>query len=858
MTGETILHYKIMDKLGEGGMGVVYKAEDVKLKREVAIKFLPRHISVDEDEHRRFEIEAQAAASLNHPNIATIYTVEEDNNEMFIVMELVDGVELKDKIKSGPIKLDESINIATQIAEGLEEAHKKGIVHRDIKSQNVMITKEDKVKIMDFGLAKIGRGINLTKSGTTFGTMSYMSPEQIYGKEADARSDIWSFGVVLYEMLCGHLPFEAEYEQAIAYSIVNSEAGSLPEELDCPSYLKNIVAKCLQKDPNNRYQNVSDFLKDLKTGNAPEIKSSRYRAKKTFNLHSTKNQLILAFLLLLILFIAFVEHKPFIESIFGPKEIIETPHLAVLPVSDIGGDKSNQAFCNGLTEILTSNLTQLQQLHDSIWVVPISEILKNNIQSPGQANQFFGANLVVTGSLMQIDDSFRLTLNLIDAKRLRQLNSFVVDVKENKLALLQNRSIISVLKMLNLQLNPKLKGLLEAGNTNDPEAYEYYIQGRGFLQSKENFSEVESAINSFLIAIQRDSLYALAHAGLAQAYWEKYLLVKKNELAQKAVKEAKRAYELNSKLAYVNIVLGNIHDGTGKYKEAVDDFNRALGIDPVSYEAYQGLAKAYENQSLPDDAERTYENAISMQPSNWIGYHSLGVFYCNHARYNEAIVQFRKEIQLNPQNYLGLNGLGAAYYYTNKLNDAIKTFEKAFDIKQTYFLASNLGTVYYILGKYAEAAEKYKKALSINDHDYTMWGNLATAYYWAPGERDKADSAYWQAIRLGEKDKEVNPNNAQLITMLAGYYAMVHQKEKALEYVKKSVRLAPHDAETMFRAGATYEQLGDRREAIDWIIKSIKNGYPRSDIESQPELKNLIFDKNYLQWVSKINKSNEN
>src|SRR3972149_4722020 len=260
MIGQTILHYRILEELGRGGMGVVYKAEDTKLKREVAIKFLPHYISGNEEERQRFEIEAQAAASLKHPNISTIYSIEDSDSKVFIVMEYIDGVELKDKIKTSPIPVDEVINIAIQIAEGLEAAHKKGIVHRDIKSQNIMITNGGKAKIMDFGLAKVGKGTQLTKIGSTVGTIVYMSPEQARGEELDQRTDIWSFGIVLYEMLTGKQPFKGDYDQAVIYSILNED----PETDEIKSSgLQTIILKALAKERTDRYQNVNEMLADL-------------------------------------------------------------------------------------------------------------------------------------------------------------------------------------------------------------------------------------------------------------------------------------------------------------------------------------------------------------------------------------------------------------------------------------------------------------------------------------------------------------------------------------------------------------------------------------------------------------------
>jgi serine/threonine protein kinase/Tfp pilus assembly protein PilF len=855
MIGETILHYHIIKELGRGGMGIVYLAEDTKLKREVAIKFLPQHISSDQEQKQRFELEAQAAASLNHPNISTIHAIEESDNDIFIVMEYIDGIELKDKIKSGTVTVEDTVRIAIQIAEGLEAAHRKGIVHRDIKSQNIMITNDGKVKIMDFGLAKVRGGAQLTKVGSTLGTAAYMSPEQARGGELDNRTDIWSFGVVLYEMITGKLPFRGDYEQSVLYSIVHEDPVGVSEISECPPVLDKIIMRCLGKDVQKRYQNITDVLTDLRSILDPNTKSLLSVKRSSFGISVKGNRkrisvIILGIIVFVILLLLLIKNIPVFESSSGNKSEETEHHLAILPLVDIDGTASTKAFCNGLMETLTSKLTQLQQFHKSLWVIPLSEVLHNKIKSPGEANQLFGVNLVVTGSLQQINKEFRLTLNLIDAKNLRQLNSSVIDVNEEDLIKLQNKSVISLIEMLNIELNPESSGMLDAGNTDVPEAYEYYVLGRGYLQNQKSQNDVEAAINSFLLAIQRDSLYAMAHSGLAEAYWAKYNLVKKPEWADKAVKESEYAYKLNNKLAYVNVTRGNINDGIGRYKDAIKDFNRALEINPISYEAYQGLAKAYEGQGLIDDAERTFKRAIDMQPDNWIGYNSLGVFYYKHARYNDAISQFEKVIQLNPNNYKGFSNIGGMYYFQHKLKKASEMFKKAFSIKNSYTVASNLGTLSYIQGEYSKAAGYYEQALEIDDHDYVIWGNLGSAYYWAPGERVKASEAFRHAVKLAEQEKKVNPNDSELLCSLGGFYSMIGERTKALEDTKRSLELSPDNASIMYRAGTTYEQLGDREEAIRWIIKAIRKGYSRSEIENEPELKNLISDEKYKKLVS--------
>ncbi|MGE5796490.1 MAG: protein kinase domain-containing protein, partial [Ignavibacteria bacterium] len=370
MIGKTILHYRILEKLGEGGMGVLYLAEDSKLKRQVAIKFLPHYIAANKEERQRFEIEAQAAASLNHPNISTIHAIEESDDEIFIVMEYIDGVELKEKINppSSPLSergdivglpTDEAVNIAIQIAEGLEAAHKKGIIHRDIKSGNVMITKDGKIKIMDFGLAKIGKGTQVTKVGSTIGTIAYMSPEQARGEELDHRTDIWSFGVILYEILTGKQPFKGDYDQAVIYSILNEE----PETIKNISLeLNTIVQKALAKAPADRYQSAKEIFDDL-----TELKSNSF--SKTYP-QTSKHKLPLKkknkkwFVpAAIIIFVAFLfTAYIYFNSLSERNEISSVRKMiVVLPFENLGSPDDNY-FADGITEEITSKLASIGSL----------------------------------------------------------------------------------------------------------------------------------------------------------------------------------------------------------------------------------------------------------------------------------------------------------------------------------------------------------------------------------------------------------------------------------------------------------------------------------------------------------------
>lgn len=849
MIGQTISHFKILETLGGGGMGVVYKARDLKLDREVAIKFLPRQIAADSKERDRFKVEAKAAAALNHPNIATIHAIEEADGETFIVMEYIDGMMLTEAIANGRVTIDNRITYATQIAEGLHAAHKKGIIHRDIKSSNIMLASEGQIKIMDFGLAKIHGAAQLTRVGTTVGTVAYMSPEQIQGNEVDHRSDIWSFGVVLYEMVSGKRPFGGTYEQAVFYSILNQPPPPLPTIAEgvSPDWTM-IVNRCLEKDPASRYQSLVELLADLTSTSGTSAAGSTRIPTTSLIPRSHKQRTILlvtAGILALIAIALFgsgrirLDHIPFFNNI--PDE----QHLAVLPFTSIGGDSTKQSFCDGLVETMTSKLTQLEQFHESLWVVPASEVRRYKTQSASEARQLFGANLAVTGNLQLLNDMYRLTINLIDANKIRQLKSSIIDINASNISALQDRSVSEVFEMLNLKLNPKARDLLEAGGTANPGAYEFYLKGVGYLQRYEDMTNLDAAVVSFKGSIEQDSLYALAYAGLGEAYWRKFEAVKEKKWATMAIQECEKAYRLNSRLPEVNVTLGMIHSGTGQYDSAVVDFRRALDADATSAAAYRGLAKAYESKGGLVEAEKTYQKAIALKPDYWGGYNDLGGFYHRHTRYEEAIDPFRRVVDLTPDNYRGYNNLGGIYYYLKRWPDARQMFERSLALKKTSGACSNLGTLYYKEGAYANAARTYETALDLNDKNYLVWGNLAAAYYWAPGEREKAKKAYQHAIELAEQVLTVNPKDADVLSQLAGYYAMVGERKRSESLIKKALSFASGNSQVMYVVGAAYEQMGNREEALHWIGEAVRNGYSLAEIEHEPELRELMADKRF-------------
>ena len=853
---------------------MVYKARDTRLNRDVSLKFVPDHASVDKDNHARFLLEARSIAQINHPNICQIYGIEEDENgHQFIVMEFIGGANLHDsfirKLKntlsgtaeinaadsSNPFAshLEQVLNYAIQIAKGLDAAHNKGVIHRDIKPANIMVSTSHEVKILDFGLAKIAGVDQLTKVGSTLGTINYMSPEQIRGEELGPESDIWSFGIVLYEMMSGNNPFGGDYEHSVMYSILNTDPAPVQSYSgEVPEGLNEVIDRCLSKSLSNRYPSTDELLHDL--SEIAGLSSSDIRprdendANKLLPPASNRKRTLFAatgiFATFIIIGLVFTWGYQTLQnraSSTGPESI----HLAVLPFTNIGADPVRQVFADGLMETITSQLSQLERFQNDLWVVPAGEVRSLNVASAGEAYRLFKVNYAIAGSLQPFADRLRLTVTLIDSRNLRQLNSSVIDVDANDVMALQEKSVESLLSMLNLELNPETIGIIREGKTSVPAAFELYIQGLGYLQRYERLDNINNAIFAFEEATELDNQFALAHAALGQAYWRKYEYTRERIWIDLASDQSQKAFNLNSQLLQVHITLGMIRNGSGRYEEAVDHFLDALSSDPTNADAYRGLAEAYEFSGNLSEAESTYKRAIQVKPDYWAGYNVLGTFYFRNNQFEQAREQFQIVIELTPDNYRGYLNLGSVYYFIGNLDEARAMFEQSLELEETFSAASNLGTLYYSEGLYSEAAKAYETAIEMNDSYYYLWGNLAIAYYYAPDMRQKSFAAYERAIEAALIELDINPNDSDVLVSLAGYHARLGNRQQSLEYIRKALELSPDNATIHYLAGTAFETLGERDEAIIHIAKAIQGGYPQSEIRNQPELEKLIDDPRF-------------
>jgi serine/threonine protein kinase/Tfp pilus assembly protein PilF len=741
VVGKEILHYRIIEKLGEGGMGVVFKAIDNKLKRQVAIKFLPNHIAKNSDERKRFEIEAQAAASLNHPNISTIYSIETSDDQVFIVMEYIEGVELKDKIKSGPIPTDEAISNAIQIAEGIDAACKKGIVHRDIKSKNIMITSEGKVKIMDFGLAKIRGGTQVTKFGTTVGTAAYMSPEQARGEEVDHRTDIWSFGVVLYEMLRGKLPFKGDYEQAVIYSIINeSPAPVTAVRTSVPMELERITNKLLAKNINERYQNMTDVLVDLQTLRNKSTTSDVSSITKNIIQRKRKLPLkwITASAVLVITILSFLILKPWESSTHQIRS------LAVLPLSNFSHAPDQEYFVDGMTEALIAELSKIQ----SLTVISRTSVMqfKGTKKTLPEIAKELNVDAIIEGSALLLDDKVRITAQLVDAfDKHRWAKSYDRNLKD--VFTIHHEVALTIAREVQKNITSQDKSLSPNHYPKNSEVYQLYLKGRYFFNLY-TYDSHKKAIQYFEQVIKLDPDFALGYAGLADVYgiWS--------------------ALELPRKVAIA---------------KSKDYVMKALNLDESMAEAHTTLGYIKMNYDWDwQGAEKELRRAIELNPNYAFAYHILSHYLLIMGQNDESLEVSKRALELSPLD-LEMNGhLGFHYYWTREYDKAIEQYTKTLEIDPDYpWPHSYLGRAYKEMGWYSKSIEKFKQALSLmGKNEPEILSNLGNVYA-ISGNRKKALEIINELLEQS-KQKYV-PSQ-----YIADVYVGLGEKDKAFEWLEKA------------------------------------------------------------------------
>jgi len=855
LSGTVVGRFRIGERLGKGGMGEVYRAEDTKLKRTVALKRLAPSLRADSLYRHRFLEEAERASRFGDAQVAAVYDVLEERGEIFLILEYVEGQNLRQRLRQ-PLSLDEFFRIAMQCAEALVSAHGHGIVHCDIKPENIMLSSAGKIKILDFGVAKhlprSDQSSTVDRAGTFAGTPAYMSPEVLLERVPDGRADIFSLGVVFYEVLTGQHPFLAGSFLATTDRIRNETPTpvrifnrSVTPELEA------LVNKTMAKDASHRYISASELLEALREvhGDLSDAGLARVVPLRVEDRPKKKRIWVWAALVAALLLCALVywQAKSFTFWQSKTKGAIDlggssTPvQLAVLPFAPMADDPGSKAFCNGLTETLTAKLTQLTDNYP-LQVVPTSEIRSEGVTSVEQARKNFGVGLVLEGSLHSSGNQVRVTYTLVDAKTNRQLRAETVDADVSDAFAVEDRVVDGTLRMLGLAIKSDERVVLAAHGTGDPSAYDQYLRGRGYLLDYHKHENIDSAISAFNRALTLDPKYAEAYAALGKAYWLGFQEEPGSKWVEKARSACNQAVAIAPKLAEGWTCLGIVYRATGEYEQAVANFQKATVLDPTSDDAFRGLAGAYQKLNRPGEAEATFRKAISLRPQYWAGYSWLGAFYYDRGRYADAANMFQEVITLAPDNFRGYSNLGGIYVAMGQYQNATSTLEKSVSIRPTGPAYLNLGTAYFSRRNFEAAASNYEQGLKLGGDDWLSWGNFADACYQLPGRREQAMNAYGKAIQLADADLKVNPRDGLTWAYRSTYLAMLDRKDEALTSLQKAISFSPQDPDVRLRAALVYNHFEDPDRTIEWLQKARAAGTSASLIRGTPDFDHLSGD----------------
>lgn len=848
MIGQVLGHYRIVEQIGAGGMGVVFRARDEQLNRDVALKTLPKLSLLSEPARRQFRREALSLARITDPCVAMAFDFGHDCGIDYLVTEYVPGLTLEAKVAGRPLPQEEVLRLGEQIASGLEAAHKEGVIHRDLKPSNVKVTSDGKLKLLDFGLAYLLRAetelattaSSPTESYSDAGTLPYMAPEQIRGQKPDALADVWSAGAVLYEMSTGKRPFGDLMGGPLLAAILEQEP--LPPRAINPKIsegLERVIVRALQKDPKQRYQSAGDLridLANLAIGTMP------VSARQTTRLHRVLWPGIAAILL----FVGVVAYWPWLHRTESPPG---GRMMAVLPFESVANDAPTNALGLGLTETLTAKLVQAAD-GARLQLVSTRELIAQGVKTSEQARREFGTDLVLEGSLQQDGSRIRITWSLVDPRSHTQIAANTITGDAADIFGLQDNLVEEVVEKLPQVVDGSQRESVQLRPGTEPATYGFYLRGRGYLEDYKHPDNIERAIAQFESAIAVDGNYAPAYAGMGLAYtagfeWNN----RSKDWLDKAKVNCERSLAISPQLAEGHTCLGNVLFSTGRYEEAVQQFQRSLDLDHTSDETLRLLAAAYEKQGKPADAEQAYRKAISLRPNYWNVYNAFGTFYFNQTRYDDAAAMFQKAIQLAPSNYRAYSNLGAIYLLVGRYQDAVDTLRKSNDLRPSFEAYGNLGATYFYMRRYQESAASLQKALEIDDKDWLNWGNLGDTLYQIPQRRTDSLAAYQKAVDLAMPRLEVNPKDSFALAFTADYYAMLNQESLARAQIVKALEIAPGDADVLFRAAILSNHFGDKQKTLDYLSKSVAAGYSRTVIRDTPDFDHLKSEPRFHSLV---------
>lgn len=865
--------YRIESLLGQGGMGRVYKAYDKELDRTVAIKVVREGAIGQADALKRFKQELVLASKISHKNILRIHDMGEVAGVRFISMAYIQGKDLQHVIKENPkMPLERVLKFAQQIGEALAAAHAEGVVHRDLKPQNLLIGNDDQVFVCDFGLAKSFEesAIGMTRTGAFLGTPRYMSPEQVEGKPADQRADLYAFGLILYEMVTGDVPFTGESTLKVMYQRIQEKPKS-PKLInaDLPNWLVRIIMRCLEKEPADRYQSAYEILADLqgaksqssggsgsrggisRSGDSIQIQLPEFASRRSVWIPSAA-----ALVLLIVAAVFLVRH--FVQNgggggggggetnVSGIPPLSSGRFVAILPIQVLGDASQIGYLAQGVEEAISTKLFQVRDVR----VTSSDEADKiDQKQSPIKIARALGANYLVQGTLQGSGDRIRVTMRLQDALHNKRVWDKEFDGVSSDLFTLEDQIYSELVSALNVNLTSDEVANSKARPTENAAAYDLYVRGRNALRAHDTKS-TQSALDYFDQALKADPKFALAFAGEADASLRMYGVKKDNFWTQKALTSAQAAEQINDKLPEVHSALGSAYITTGKYAQAIVELKRAISLAPGSDEGYRRLGAAYLASGDYARAIESFQKGVDLNSYFWVNQNALGDTYFRSGDYPKALQAFQQVTVLAPDISTGYENIGNVYAQQGKYQEAVPYFQKALAIEPFYSTYSNLGTAYFFLKQYPQAAETFEKAVALNPNDTLTAVNLADSYRFS-GQKDKAHAAYQQAVSLGYKELQTNPQNSDVMAQIALSYANLGEAQQADTFIKKARAIDKTSLDYIYDQVQIYALLGKTKEALDALREALEKHYPAEAVAADPNVDSLHTNPEFNELIKK-------
>ena len=864
--------YQILRLLGEGGMGAVYQARDQELDRLIALKVIRPELAGNPAILQRFKQELILARHVTHKNVVRIFDLGESDGIKFITMEYVDGEDLRASLRSrGKFAPQDAVHIIEQICRALDAAHAEGVIHRDLKPQNVMRDAQGRIVVMDFGLARSLEAGGMTQTGMLVGTMEYMSPEQAVGGELDQRSDLFALGLIFYELLTGQMPYKAD--TALASLMKRTQERAIPpSQIDraVPKVLSTIVSRCLERDPKLRYHSALEILQQLEAWSAnPGISASVVArmapsASRTLQIAlpvpEGKSWIWVAGpLLMLVVLLAvpqvrtriFHVHPAVQKAKTSIPDLSRGKYVAVLPFRVLGDEKSLRYVADGIQEALSAKLFQLKEVHVASSSAVDKAAAGNKVLSKMAGE--LGVNLILQGTVQGTAEKLRITLDLENVATGERIWGQEFSGVPQDLLALEDQVYSYLAGALELKPTNEERARVGMHPTENVAAYDLYLQGRNAIRGSQGLQQTQAAIRFFEDALKQDPNFALAYTGMADASLAMFKDSKDTAWAQKALVAAQNAERLNGSLAEVHLSLGSVYSSTGRNAEAIEELKRALVLAPNSDEAYRRLGNAHKLAGNKPEAIGAYQSAVAANPYYWYNHIALGSAYSRFGDSEKALQEYQRATELAPENAQGYSNIGVVYYNRGKWSEAIPYFQKALEIQPDSDIYSNLGTAYFFLKRYDDSVKMYQKAIELSPKDEQLMGNLADAYR-SSGRTDEAKSTYDKAIALTFEQLQLNPRSAESMSDLARYYAKKGDSEHALQYIHQARSIDPSELQLIYWEAQVDALTNREADALKVLREAFQKGYSPQEALNDPDMGRLQSLPEFSKLINEYRK----